>query len=174
METFKFVMEGEFFTVSVEDTSDDTEDLRKVVSDLVDQIKPSLDESGRKNLDKADKDNEVTIKLKCLKLPELKFKLVESFSDLKAQRSNFKGGKIESALYFDYDINYSTKFDVDFKNKTYYQPTKNHTQIYSIRLFAGNCIKFFPSTETHRSFAAKDEVKPFGKQSFLRWSILSP
>ena len=180
VEIFKFIMEGREFTVSVKITDDDTKNLKRVVSGLVEQVIPSLNKREKKICEEVRQgwhSDSVKIKLKCLKNTRFgtRFEFVESFSDLRSQRSNFGNEKIESALYFDFSMEYPTKFKVDTDLMEYHEPAPNTTEVYCIRLFAGNCIKFFPSTETFSENAVIGEVKPFrrSKEDFLRWSILS-
>ena len=176
-ETFVFVMGGNEFTVSdVQVTDNDNNNLKMVVSKLVEQIKKSLGVSGKSFLDGAamgveDDTSTVTIKLKCLKLPESQFEFVESFSDLKAQRSNFEGQKIKSALYYDFSTDYPVKFKVFQRIGKFTKPFPHETEVYCIRLLAGNCIKFFPPTKT--SGAKSERPLPKSSNEYLRWSILS-
>lgn len=177
METFVFKMGSEEFTVSVKVTGDDKNDLKAVVLGLAGQIERKLTDSEKKILDEAamgveDDHLNVTIKLKYLQ--PLRAEIVDSFSDLIHQREKFDK-KIESALYFDFSIDYPTKFKVNRDIMEYYNPRPNTTEVYCIRLLAGNCIRFFPPTENLVA-TEDDSVKPFrqNKKHFLRWSILSP
>ena len=176
-ETLVFVMGGNEFTVSFQVTTNDNDNLKTVVTKLVEQVISSLDESEKNILDEAamgvqDDTSKVTIKLKCLTPMSNYF--VDSFQDLKDQRS--PDAKIKSALYFDFAIDYPTKFKVDTDTMKYYHRGERITTVYCIRLLAGNCIRFFPHTETLDGTNVQDIVKPFSRETkyFLRWSILSP
>ena len=158
-------------------TDNDNDNLRMAVTELVEKIKDLLTPAERNILGEAamgvqDDSSKVTIKLKYL-TPMITY-IVDSFQDLKDHRS--QDAKINSALYFDFAIDYHTKFKVDTGVMEYYQPTHNITTVYYIRLLAGNRIRFFPHTENLDDTKSQDMVKPFWRNAkyFLRWSILSP